>query len=95
MILEKKEKRQWLLSYIRDHNNVNILDSELHHQYIYTCKPNKIDYHALDFEIAPELGRYLSEMYKEGLLTRVKITRGYREAHTPSFVYYYSLSESK
>lgn len=91
--MSKKDKINWILNYIKEHDNVNVLDSEFHEIYIENCKPNKTDWHMLDFQIAPELNRYLSEMFKDGLISRTKISRGYRERHAPSYVFLYSIKD--
>ena len=87
--MRKEDKIKWILEYIQKYGSVDVLDSRFHKEYINNCKPKTTDWHGLDFAIAPELGRYLSEMYKNNLIRRTKISLGYRERHAPSYIYKY------
>ncbi len=92
--MTKKEKKQWILNYMKDpkhsHIFIDVVSEEFVLDYIDACSPNIIRGIYVVPNV-PELGRYLSEMYKEGLLSRYRHGCTYTKDGFPKWVYVYNL----
>lgn len=100
----KQEKKQWILDYMREMTELrenylheyilfDVVSEEFVYAYIEACNPKKVSDTAYGVPNVPELGRYLSEMYKEGLLTRYTYGLTYMQDGYPKWVYVYNLNE--
>lgn len=95
--MTKQEKKQWILDYIRDESHKDIffdvVSEEFVLDYIDACEPKQVYGTACFVPKVPELGRYLSELYKEGLLKRYVHGCTYTQDGFPKWVYVYNLKE--
>ena len=89
--MKKREKQEWILSYIRNSSfhHIDIFDSEFVAAYIENCEPKKVVYQPYGANTVPELGRYLSEMYHCNILNRATIGLLYHEDGFPNWCYSY------
>lgn len=93
--MKKQEKKQWILEYMRDESNENIFFDVVSEKfvldYIDDCKPKQVYGNGCFVPRVPELGRYLSELYKEGILMRRIHGCRYIQDGFPKWVYTYEL----
>ena len=98
--MTKQDKKQWLVKYLDDPTNqrvigigVDILNYDFVLDYIegVDLEKSKWSFQPYGAHKVPELGKILSEMYKEGVLSRERagIECGY--AGMPKWVYIYNL----
>lgn len=96
--MTKQEKKQWILDYIGDeshkHMFFDVVSEEFVFDYIDAWEPKQIYGSACFVPKVPELGRYLSEMYKEGLLERYVHSCTYIQDGFPKWVYVYNLKKN-
>lgn len=94
--MKKSEKKQWILNYMKNPDNkyifFDVVSEEFVLAYIDSCEPNIVR-GVYAVPNVPELGRYLSEMYKDGLLTRYIHGCTYTQDRFPKWVYVYNLKD--
>ena len=95
--MTKQEKKRWILEYMRDKSNAYIFFDVVSEQfvldYIDACEPKRVYGTTCFVPRVPELGKYLSEMYKEGLLERYPLGCTYTQDGFPKWVYVYNLKK--
>ena len=91
--MKKKDKKKWILDYMKDHPNVlaDVCSEEFVLDYIDCCQPERVEDKGLFVPYIPELGRYLSELYKEGHIWRYAHGLQYTHDGWPKWVYVYVL----
>lgn len=92
--MTKSEKKQWILQYMKDNPNtfIDVVSEEFVLAYIDACEPNIVKGIYMVPNV-PELGRYLSEMHKEGILRRYIHGCTYTHDGFPKWVYVYKIKE--
>jgi len=86
-VINKKEKCDWIVNYITEHDWQDIFMEEFVNSYVEVCKPNKYEETLWGAYKVPELGRYLSELYKNGILDRFNISLKYQRDGFPRWCY--------
>lgn len=96
--MTKQEKKLWILDYMRDeshkHMFFDVVSEEFVLDYIDACEPKQVYGSACFVPKVPELGRYLSELHKEGMLDRYVHGCTYTQDGSPKWVYVYNLKEN-
>lgn len=91
--MKKQEKLDWIVSYIREHGWQDIFMEEFVESYMNQCKPNKYHFEPYGAQKVPELGRYLGELYRQGILDRFTIGLHYSKDGFPKWCYGYKIKE--
>lgn len=96
--MKKREKQEWILQYLKDgkgfaNKYINIYDKEFIDKYIEECQPEKVSIQPYGAHSVPEVGRYLSEMYHNHLLSRNRSGLNHVEPGFAKWVYVYCLRE--
>lgn len=93
--MKKKDKKKWILDYMQDHPNVlaDVCNEEFVLAYIDCCQPERVEDKGLFVPYIPELGRYLSELYKEGHVWRYAHGLQYTHDGWPKWIYVYVLKK--
>lgn len=91
--MNKQQKKQWLVHYIKILRHVDIFDEFFVDLYIAECKPTNIKWRAYGAQYVPELSRYLTELYKENILKRYVIGLGNYQDGFPKWCYSYELNQ--
>lgn len=91
--MTKQEKLNWIIEYIRDNGWRDVYMEDFVNSYIDNCNPKNVGYVLWGAPKVPELNRYLSELYKNGVLKR--FTVGLHNCHDsvsmPKWVYGYKI----
>ena len=91
--MTKQEKLNWIVGYIRDNGLQDVYMEKFVDSYIKCCNPNKVEVMLWGAQKVPELNRYLSELYKNGILDRFSI--GLHNLHDsksmPKWIYGYNI----
>ena len=91
----KDEKIDFILRYLKNkynHYSVNILDFDFMSAYIEEFNPKNVKYHLYGSPTCKEVGKLLSDMYKQNLLDRYRIGLSGMESGFPKWIYCYELS---
>lgn len=92
--MTKSEKKQWILDYMENPDNkyvfIDVVSEEFVLAYIDACNPNIVN-GIYAVPNVPELGRYLSEMHRDGILSRYIHGLTYTKDGFPKWVYVYKL----
>jgi len=87
----KQEKLNWIVQYITENGWQDIFMEEFVASYISICQPKKVGITAWGADRVPELGRYLSELYKQGTLDRFTVSLNYQCDGFPKWCYGYKI----
>lgn len=70
----ENEKKQWILDYMLQHSDefIDVFSENFVNAYIYQFDPQIIEYYPYGTPKVPELGRLLSELYKENKVSRYR-----------------------
>lgn len=91
--MKKQDKLNWIINYITEHGWQDVFMEEFVNSYVKECKPNKIEDTLWGANRVPELGRYLSELYKQGILKRFSATLNFQCDGFPKWCYGYYIKE--
>lgn len=90
---EKTRKLNWITEYIRDNGWQDVYMEDFVTSYINDCNPKNVKIMLWGTQKVPELNRYLTELYKNGVLER--FTVGLHNWHDsklmPKWVYGYKI----
>lgn len=89
--MTKQEKIDWIINYITENGWQDIFMEEFVASYILSCKPNKVEITVWGADKVPELGRYLGELYKKGILDRFIVSLNYQCDGFPKWCYGYKI----
>ena len=89
--MKKVDKMNWILNYIRNSKVkiIDIFDEDFVNLYIEECKPNKVFCRIYGASSVPEIGKYLAEMYRLGILDRTVLPLNYSRDGYPKWCYIY------
>lgn len=92
-LMKKREKQEWIMDYIRNckFQHVDIFDSEFVDAYIEACNPQKVIVQPYGAHTVPEIGKYMSELYRMNILNRVPIGLSQCYSGFPKWCYSYYL----
>ena len=89
--MKKQEKLNWIVQYIKSNGWQDIFMEEFVASYISSCQPKKVEIMAWGADKVPELGRYLGELYKQGILDRFIVGLDYQCDGFPKWCYGYKI----
>lgn len=89
--LKKSEKLEWIVQYIAHHGWQDVFMEEFVTAYIDTCNPNTVIETLWGAYKVPELSRYLSELYHQGILKRFVVPLNYQCDGYPNWCYGYAI----
>jgi len=95
MKMGKMQKQEWIYDYIKRNEYIDIFNAEFVDSYIKVCAPNTVYYQPYGAHTVPEIGRYLSEMYKNNLLERFRVPLAYQYSGFPTWCYVYHIKRKK
>ena len=93
--MTKKEKLNWIINYIQMYEHVDIYNEKFVEQYVTECNPKRIEHKIYGSDYVPELGRYLAELYRQGVLMRFTIGLRYTHDGYPNWCYCYAMKSSE
>lgn len=70
--MRRKERKKWILQYLQENAAIfeDVCTDEFIQSYIHKFHPDCLEYKRTIVPYAPEVDRYLEELYKEGYLCR-------------------------
>lgn len=71
--VKKQEKLNWITEYIRDNGWQDVYMEDFVTSYINDCNPKNVKIMLWGTQKVPELNRYLTELYKNGVLERFTV----------------------
>lgn len=91
--MRKIDKKRWIMNYIRENTKIfaDVCSEEFVQAYIEQCSPKRVIDKGAFVPYVPELGRYLSELYNEGYLSRYAHGLNYSNDGYPKWVYVYTI----
>ena len=92
--MTKREKLDWIVQYIKSDGWQDIFMEEFVASYISSCQPKKVEIRTWGADKVPELGKYLGELYKQGILERFTVGLNYQCDNFPKWCYGYKLKGS-
>lgn len=72
------KQQNWIIKYIFDNGCQDIFMEDFVEAYISHCQPSKVESTIWGADKVPELGKYLSELYKQGTLDRFTVGLKYQ-----------------
>lgn len=89
--MNKKDKCDWIVNYIRSHGWQDVFMEDFVRLYLEECKPIKYEETLWGAYKIPELGRYLSYLYKRGDLVRFTVSLNFQCEGFPKWCYGYNV----
>ena len=89
--MKKQEKLNWIVQYIKSNGWQDIFTEEFVTSYISNCQPKNVEVTAWGADKVPELGRYLGELFKQGILDRFTVSLNYYHDGFPRWCYGYKI----
>ena len=91
--MTKQEKLNWITEYIHDNGWQDVYIEEFVTSYIDNCNPKNVEVMLWGAQKVPELNKYLSELYKDGVLDRfpVSLHNWHDSVSMPKWVYGYNI----
>lgn len=90
--IRKQEKKQWIFEYMRTHQSefIDIVSEPFVLAYVKEFQPKNIEWHVYGAPKVPEIGKLLTELYKDGKVNRYRyVCDAYRDGYPKWFYVYY------
>jgi hypothetical protein len=92
-VINKKEKCDWIVNYITLYGWQDTFMEDFVNSYVDECKPNKYEETLWGSYKVSELGRYLFDLYKRGVLDRFTVGLNYQCDGFPKWCYGYCIKQ--